>query len=162
MHKELKADVEVSYKNPLTGLDEVYSFELPVSVAFKYIAKTLNWSLLILILLVALLVWNIMKRNRRLDQLEYETHHLEDEIHALEHARSLLKNKIPKKPSSSPKQESAKKSTLEKKPSVTKPIAKKSAASTTKESENTKSKASIEKKKSVVKKPIAKKSEKKM
>lgn len=53
----------------------------------------MNWSLLILILLVALLTWKILRRDRRIDRLEYETHHLEDEIHALENARSLMKQK---------------------------------------------------------------------
>ena len=62
-------------------------------VSFKYITKALNWSLVLLILLVVLLVWNILRRNRRLEKLEYETHHLEDEIHALENAQSLLKQK---------------------------------------------------------------------
>jgi hypothetical protein len=48
--KELSAEVELSYKNALKNLDEVYSLELPLQVEYSYIAKTLNWGLILLVL----------------------------------------------------------------------------------------------------------------
>jgi hypothetical protein len=48
----LEASVEITYKNPLTKLNEVSTFDIPVPIHYTYIAKTLNWSAIVLILLV--------------------------------------------------------------------------------------------------------------
>ncbi len=90
MNKTLQAKVEVSYKNPATNLDEVYTIELPVPVEYKYIAKTWNWGALTLILLILLLVWRLRRNNLIIHTLEEETHHLSDEISVLERARASI------------------------------------------------------------------------
>jgi hypothetical protein len=138
--KTLDAKVEMSYKNPSTGKDEPYKVEVPVSINYAYVAKTTNWSALILIFGILFLSWRIIqRRNRDIDFLEDEVGELEHEIIALEKAKKQYnsrkkvlevteKEKIRKIP---PKKEVLqKKETIEKK--VTKkPVAKKETTQTT-------------------------------
>lgn len=88
MNKSLRASVEITYKNPLTKLNEVSTFDIPVPIHYTYIAKTLNWSAIILILLVIFLIWMVKRRNNKIHDLEDETELLEDEISVLERAYS--------------------------------------------------------------------------
>ncbi len=91
MNKSLRASVEITYKNPLTKLNEVSTFDIPVPIHYTYIAKTLNWSAIILILLVVFLIWMVKRRNNKIHDLEDETELLEDEISVLERAYSWMK-----------------------------------------------------------------------
>lgn len=62
MDRSLRAEVEIAYKNPLTGLIENYTLELPVPIRYNYIARTLNWSGIILLMLLVLLLRLGMRR----------------------------------------------------------------------------------------------------
>lgn len=93
--KNLVAKVEFSYRNPKTNLDEVSTLELPVEIWYNYIAKTTNWGIVAIILVILLMAWvTIRKRNQEIDSLEDEVGSLDDEIAVLEKAqRDLLKKK---------------------------------------------------------------------
>lgn len=92
--KTLDAKVEMSYKNPATGKDEPYKVEVPVNIHYAYIAKTINWSALILIFGIIFLSWRIIqRRNRDIDFLESEVDELESEIHVLEKAKKQYDNR---------------------------------------------------------------------
>lgn len=68
--------------------------ELPVPIEYKYIAKTLNWSMLILIFLFTLLVWRILRRPQvKSSRGKKNAHHLENEIDILEQARATMQAK---------------------------------------------------------------------
>lgn len=85
--KALNAKVEMSYVNPSNGKEEPYNMEVPVSIHYSYVARTTNWSAIILILGVIFLAWRIVRRrNREIDFLESEVDELESEIDALEKA----------------------------------------------------------------------------
>jgi len=86
--KTLDAKVEMSYINPSNGKEEPYNMEVPVSIHYSYVARTTNWSAIILILGVIFLAWRIVRRrNREIDFLESEVDELESEIDALEKAQ---------------------------------------------------------------------------
>ena len=159
--KTLDAKVEMTYKNPSTGKDEPYKVEVPVNIHYAYVAKTTNWSALVLIFGIIFLSWRIIqRRNRDIDFLEDEVGELEHEILALEKAKKQYdsRKKAP---------EVAKKSTTTKKiahkkeeekvetgDQEKKPITRKS---TTKK-EITETKTKTPPKKTPAKKPVAKKS----
>ncbi len=111
MEKILQAKVEITYKNPLTNLDEAYTMELPVPIKYKYIAKTLNWSLILLILLIILLLSRVFRRSqvKPIHKKKKNAHHLENEIDILEQARaSMLSKKKVSKPKSVPEKKEVK------------------------------------------------------
>jgi hypothetical protein len=91
IEKTISGKVEIAYKNPLTGKDDFYTVDIPVSVSYPYITKTYNWSLIFIVLFVAWFLYVIFSRRGRSTG---EPHHLTDEIIALEAARrSIVKNK---------------------------------------------------------------------
>jgi len=132
--KTLDAKVEMSYKNPSTGKDEPYKVEVPVNIHYAYVAKTINWSALVLIFGVLFLSWRIVqRRNRDIDFLEDEVGELEHEIIALEKAKKQYDSKkkaleVSKKETTkkvAPKKEWGEKSATPAKKVAKKPVAKK-------------------------------------
>jgi hypothetical protein len=159
--KTLDAKVEMSYKNPATGKDEPYKVEVPVNIHYAYVAKTTNWSALILIFGIIFLSWRIIqRRNRDIDFLEDEVGELEHEILALEKAKKQYDSRkkapeVAKKSTTTkkiaPKKEEEKVETGDQEK---KPITRKS---TTKK-EITETQTKTPPKKTPAKKPVAKKS----
>jgi hypothetical protein len=96
MNKELRASVEITYKNPSTGLDEVTTLELPVPIHYVYVAKVLNWSLLLLLLLIILLYWILKRRKNKAKVSSW----YDDELSILKKAQSemMAKKKTAKAP----------------------------------------------------------------
>ena len=92
--RPLLAKVELGYKNPETGKDEVKNVELPVLMGFSYIDKTLNWSALILIIIMVLPTWWFFRKNKLKKQKTGRSIHETDEIRALEEARNLIKTTV--------------------------------------------------------------------
>jgi hypothetical protein len=87
--KTLTAKVEISYKNPKTEKEELRNIEIPVNITYVQIARVINWSLIIIILLVLFIVYTLIrgkKQGEHVHDLEDEVHHLEDEIAVLERA----------------------------------------------------------------------------
>ena len=97
--RPLLAKVELGYRNPETGRDEVKNVELPVLMGFSYIDKTLNWSALMLLMIMVLPTWWFFRKNKLKKQKSGKNIRETDEIRALEEARKLMKNnpKIKKK-----------------------------------------------------------------
>ena len=98
--RPLLAKVELGYRNPETGRDEVKNVELPVLMGFSYIDKSLNWSAMVLIIIMVLPTWWFFRKNKlKKKQKSGKNTRETDEIRALEEARNLMKNnpKIKKK-----------------------------------------------------------------
>ncbi len=92
--RPLIAKVELGYKNPETGKDEVKNVELPVLMGFSYIDKTLNWGALILIIIMVLPTWWFFRKNKLKKQKTGRGINETDEIRALEEARNLMKTTV--------------------------------------------------------------------
>ncbi|MFZ2256219.1 MAG: hypothetical protein WAW59_00320 [Patescibacteria group bacterium] len=71
-----------------TGEDVTKTMEIPLTVKYSYIAKTLNYGMLFAIGFIIFFAWVfIRRRDRRIEVLEEENYELEDEISVLERAR---------------------------------------------------------------------------
>lgn len=71
-----------------TGEDVTKTMEIPLTVKYSYIAKTLNYGMLFAIGFIIFFAWIfIRRRDRRIEVLEEENYELEDEISVLERAR---------------------------------------------------------------------------
>jgi hypothetical protein len=92
VEKTIAGKVEIAYKNPLTGKDDLYTVDIPVNVNYPYITKTYNWSLICIVLFLIWCVYLIFFRRRR--QYREDMSHLEDEIVALEAARRSMTKKV--------------------------------------------------------------------
>jgi hypothetical protein len=146
--KVLTAKVDISYINPKTKEQDVKNLEIPLAVSYLYVAKVMNWSAIIGFLLLMWVFRIILrKRNRRIEELEDETHELEDEISVLERAQKSFangnlkarKNATPKPQTKKEVTSQATKKLPEKKPTVKKANQKKQE--TTKKVASTKKRA---------------------
>lgn len=97
--------------------------EVPLTISYSYIAKTLNYGMLFLLGFILLCSWYfIRKRDRRIAILEDVNDELEDEITVLERAKKALAEKKKTIPVA------VKKPKAEVKTEVKKPVAKKTPA----------------------------------
>jgi hypothetical protein len=88
--KTLTAKVEITYRNPKTGKDEIRTLDIPVNIKYVQIARVINWSLIIIIVLILFIVYIFIRGKKQWEHvhdLEDEVHHLEDEIAVLERAK---------------------------------------------------------------------------
>ncbi len=121
--KIITAKVEFIYNDVTTGKDVSKIMEVPLTIQYAYIAKTLNYGMLALLAFILLCAWFfIRKRDRRIAVLEDENDELEDEITVLERAKATMAAKKKAIPVA------AKKLKAEVKTEVKKPVAKKSPA----------------------------------
>ncbi len=91
MNRTLVAKVEFTYNDAVTGEDVTKTMDLPVSVSYTYIAKTLNYGMLVLVGFIVLFAWLfIRKRDRKIEKLEEVNEELYDEISVLEHAKKNI------------------------------------------------------------------------
>lgn len=94
--------------------------EIPLTISYSYIKKTLNYGMLSLVGFIIFFAWIfIRRRDKRIEVLEEVNDELEDEITVLERAKkSIIEGKTP--PSIT------KKKKTEAKEAIKKPITKKS------------------------------------
>jgi hypothetical protein len=119
-HKSIRAKIEFVYNDVTTGKDVTKTMEVPIIVEYTYIAKTLNYGILILIGFILLCAWFfIWRRDRRIAILEDENDELEDEITVLERAQQTHVDKKKSLPTV------AKKTKSDIKPEIQKPAVKK-------------------------------------
>jgi hypothetical protein len=100
IQKQLTAKIEITYKNPKTGTDELRNLEIPVTIHYVQVARVINWSLIIIILLVLLVLYSFFrgkKQEAHMHELEHEVDHLEHEIAVLERAKKSIPAKKIKK-----------------------------------------------------------------
>ncbi len=137
--KAIMAKVEFVYNDVTTGKDVTKTMEVPLTIQYAYIAKTLNYGMLLLVGFIIFCAWFfIRKRDRRIEVLEDENDELEDEITVLERAQKAIVEKkktlpaVAKKPKSEVKTETkkpvAKKAPV--KPAVKKAVVKKTPVKT--------------------------------
>ncbi len=97
----MRAKVEFVYNDVTTGNDVTKIIEIPLSVQYKYIAKTINYGMLFALGLILILAWIfIRRRDERIEFLEEENIELEDERSVLERAKKehITKKVIKKEP----------------------------------------------------------------
>lgn len=98
--RELKWKIELSYNDITTGKDVTNYMEVPITIKYSYIAKSLNYWMLFIIVFICLLSWIFIRaRDNRIVTLEDVNHELEDEITVLER---VSKAHMIKKESTSP------------------------------------------------------------
>jgi len=146
VQKDVLAKIEISYFDVSKNTDISETMEVPLRIEYIYIAKTLNYGMLVLILFIIFFAWIfIRKRDKKIEVLEDANEYLEDEITVLERARDTHKAKNTKitpvtttKKSAKTKTTAKTSPTEEKKKSPTKkPVAKKSAPKKTPPKDNT-------------------------
>jgi len=144
VQKDVLAKIEISYFDVSKNTDISETMEVPLRIEYIYIAKTLNYGMLVLILFIIFFAWIfIRKRDKKIEVLEDANEYLEDEITVLERARDTHKAKNTKITPITTTKKSVKTTaktspTEEKKKSPTKkPVAKKSAPKKTPPKDNT-------------------------
>jgi hypothetical protein len=89
--KIITAKVDFIYTDVTTGKDVSKTMEVPLSIQYAYIAKTLNYGMLFFVGFILLCAWFfIRKRDRRIAVLEDVNDELEDEITVLERAKATI------------------------------------------------------------------------
>lgn len=122
-NKVITAKVEFVYNDVTTGKNVTKTMEVPLTIQYAYIAKTINYGILLLLAFIIFCAWFfIRKRDRRIAVLEDENDELEDEITVLERAKKSIVEKKKTVPVA------AKKPKVETKTEVKKPVAKKTPA----------------------------------
>lgn len=154
MDKTLTAKVEFTYNDITKNENVTRTMDVPVKIAYTYIAKTLNYGMLTLVGFILFFAWIfIRKRDKRIEKLESTNHELSDEITVLEKA----KNTIPAKKRKVPQKEEDTVLNKEKEEKITE-TKKKRATRTKKEEEATKD-TPIKKPRTTTKKKISENSE---